>query len=1197
MGTEDEILKDPFLREVPELDGFKILDPCVLYARIGKGGMGAVYRGRHVKFDMDVGVKCLLPHLAQGSEQIVLRFEREAQLAARLNHPNLVRVFDVDHRHGVHYLVMEYVRGETARERVGRKGQLNIGEAVTIALQASKGLAAAHTRGIVHRDIKPDNILISREGEVKLADLGLGNTREAGGSGLTVSDVTMGTPRYMPPEQWDGLNKVGPPGDVWAMGATLYFLLAGGDAYEGDSMTSVMKKVCSAPFPLISDVRKDIPQSVIDIINKSTASDAEDRYPEAQDLVEALEGVVKAEDLKGTLSDPLTGTGTQRCELVSPPPAELLAKVRVQLDEETKSSTKGEFEADVTQALPSEMAAPSPSPKKAPPPPVQAEKSRTMLWVILVLILIGLGGGGFYILSDLNKDSGDPLANTNKDNEDSDKETPKQPENPNSSSRTKNNQNEVAITESPSNQGNTNQENTEDVTEKTPDPQVQMREAIDQFSSSYSTFQTAADLKNAYSSLEQKFESFELSEEELANYNRRLIELHLAQNEAVEAFDLFESIESPNPEIANMKAAIDSAIVALILKSLAFTQPEGLNEDDPLKLPENSIQVAGGLSSLSKVHEIKIQEQVVSLNDGQFQLEVKDLPEGKTQLTVEVTYSNGDGPKAQAEYPLYVDTLAPTLTLESGDEKIYLLRNPLSLKGQVSDGSNFTLTVDGKPVEVTEGEFNAEITLIKDELTVLTVVAEDELGRKSEQKVQAFLDSQPPVITLLEPNPNQSLVKTKTLNLLIQVEDGGGVKEVYLDDQLLSPNPEGVYAGKVEVGNKHKQVVVRAIDNLNRESEAKWVFLMDIKPPVFNAIGFDRDVQTGKWYLKGVVSDNHTIPSKLKLTIDEKPIKIKDFGSFSYMTESKAATPPKLSIMLSDEAGNEAEPPADRIMVRVDPPKKKEGEPTKPVNPKEQEEPKNTEPSKPEKVVEKPKEAQLPEIPGFKALKKNAEGLPEYRHEKTGIIMVQLPKGKFQQGSKDGASDEAPVHEVELDSFLIAKYEVSQSEWDKVLRPNPSQFKGGNLPVENVHWKAAETFCKISGLSLPSESQWEYAARAGSSDAFSFGKNLTQENANFSAGNKSKTVPVNSLKPNAFGLHHMHGNVAEWCRDIYNKNFYASKEAKVKNPVANSGSVGRVFRGGGFTSKQEACRSSARGAAKPELQNPSLGFRPVFELK
>src|SRR5687767_12177803 len=136
----EDLITDPFLKDVPEVDGLKVLGACLLYVRAGKGGMGAVYRGRHLKLDMDVAVKCLLPGIAAGDERMVLRFQREGRLAARLNHPNLVRVFDVDYQHGLHYIVMEYVEGETARERVVRKGgALDVGEAVTIVLEAARG--------------------------------------------------------------------------------------------------------------------------------------------------------------------------------------------------------------------------------------------------------------------------------------------------------------------------------------------------------------------------------------------------------------------------------------------------------------------------------------------------------------------------------------------------------------------------------------------------------------------------------------------------------------------------------------------------------------------------------------------------------------------------------------------------------------------------------------------------------------------------------------------------------------------------------------------------------------------------------------------------------------------------------------------------------------------------------------------------
>ena len=141
--------------------------------------MGSVYRGQHLKLDIDVAVKVLRRELAI-REEFVHRFQREAKVAARLNSPHLVRVFDVDQEGELHYVIMEFVAGENARERLDRKQQLSETEALEIVLGSAQGLAAAHKGGVLHRDIKPDNILIDRDGTVKLADLGLAKAMQAG---------------------------------------------------------------------------------------------------------------------------------------------------------------------------------------------------------------------------------------------------------------------------------------------------------------------------------------------------------------------------------------------------------------------------------------------------------------------------------------------------------------------------------------------------------------------------------------------------------------------------------------------------------------------------------------------------------------------------------------------------------------------------------------------------------------------------------------------------------------------------------------------------------------------------------------------------------------------------------------------------------------------------------------------------------
>jgi serine/threonine protein kinase len=283
------LLNDPLLRDVPVVDGYKVLEPCILLHKVGSGGFGAVYRARHGKLEIDVAVK-FLGTRDPDAQPMVGRFQREARLLARVNHPNLVRVFDLGQRYGLHYIVMEFVEGETARELVQRRGSLVFAEALRILLGAARGLAAAHAMGIVHRDFKPDNLLLSRSGEVKVADLGLGGVlAQRVASTASESNLVVGTPRYMPPEQWKGLHEVGPPGDVWALGATTYFLLVGEDAITGDSTPEIMRRVCQEPFPDVASRCPRLPGVLGDILRRCTSTDPASRYPTADDLLEDLE--------------------------------------------------------------------------------------------------------------------------------------------------------------------------------------------------------------------------------------------------------------------------------------------------------------------------------------------------------------------------------------------------------------------------------------------------------------------------------------------------------------------------------------------------------------------------------------------------------------------------------------------------------------------------------------------------------------------------------------------------------------------------------------------------------------------------------------------------------------------------------------------------------------------------------------------
>ncbi len=313
---------DVVLASVPDVDGYKILEPCILYGLIGKGGSGNVYRARHLNLDIEVAVKVLDPALAVREPEFVERFRREAKLSATIQHENLVRVYDCHSQGDIHYLVMELIEGESALDRVVRKGALPLPEAVEILFRAARGVGAAHSAGIVHRDVKPENILIDCSGTVKVADLGLAKNQSAGG-GMTKSNVYIGTPRYMPPEQWKDAANVRPCSDVWGLGATLYFLLTGEHAIQGETVAQIARQVVLEPFPALPDMHGDI----ADVIQRATATAPEDRYADATELAQVLGEICGVMAEPARIADLSDETDTTVDSNHTPPDAQTLERI------------------------------------------------------------------------------------------------------------------------------------------------------------------------------------------------------------------------------------------------------------------------------------------------------------------------------------------------------------------------------------------------------------------------------------------------------------------------------------------------------------------------------------------------------------------------------------------------------------------------------------------------------------------------------------------------------------------------------------------------------------------------------------------------------------------------------------------------------------------------------------------------------
>jgi eukaryotic-like serine/threonine-protein kinase len=257
-----------------------------LESRLGYGGMSTVHLAFDLRLERRVAVKLLAEHLAE-EPTFVSRFQREAQAAARLVHPNIVQVFDsgLDERTGQHFIVMEYIEGQSCAEILRDRGWVEVQEATAIVEQACEGLYYAHRNGVVHRDVKPGNLLRSLEGEIKLADFGIAKATEQ--SSITQVGSVLGTAAYLAPEQARG-EEAGPPADLYALGVVAYQLISGRLPYEAASLTELALKQQREEPPTLDTLVAAVSPELADAVAIALALDPRERYRSAREMGRAV---------------------------------------------------------------------------------------------------------------------------------------------------------------------------------------------------------------------------------------------------------------------------------------------------------------------------------------------------------------------------------------------------------------------------------------------------------------------------------------------------------------------------------------------------------------------------------------------------------------------------------------------------------------------------------------------------------------------------------------------------------------------------------------------------------------------------------------------------------------------------------------------------------------------------------------------
>ena len=1208
--ARDALLRDPLLKDVPTIAGFKVLEPAVLYAKVGAGGMGAVYRGRHFKLDLDVAVKCLKPALVAEEGDFVKRFEREARLAASIAHQNVVRVMDVQEKNGLHYLVMEFVRGETAHERVKRKGRLAEQEALAILQGATAGLAAAHARGIVHRDIKPENVMISLAGEVKLADLGLAKAT-GGVDGRSVSMVAshiMGTPQYMPPEQWETTD-VTMAADVWALGATFYYLAAGRPGISGaGTWQAVMRRITDHDYPTLRAERPDLRPEVHALFERCVQRDPQARFADARVLLKELRKL--AIDLDDDiLVDAATGSLRPQDGVVTPPPRETVLRIRAEVEtggaglaraaatpaaapaaapgaaaapterDPHAAADAAATPAGATPTQPYDRAAGAPgaapgSPARpatgaaaraaARPPAPRRGRAIVAVAAVAAMAAGGSFAAGWWPMSRTALGAGGPAPSP-------------------------------GVATAPPVTAPAGDEATPAPSAATPVATPVANPAANPAAAPATDDARAAlarglqllpqkgQLQAAIAALEEALQrdaNLTAAKPPLAAALGRRAD-QLADSDLDGAFGLCRrALELPPgdaalaAELTERREQLRGRLAARMAQGLALRAPA-----DGAVVPSRTVLLRGDVDS-PNLRRLRVALVAVdapaaaptnpveaTIIDGVWSAAPPAVADGPHRVQLEGEDGNGVVGALAPPPVVTIDTAAPVLAVDQPPAGAVTAAR-VRIAGRVQDVSRCVVQVAGVDVEVApDGSFARALELAAGAQSIV-VAAVDAAGQRTELRHAVTVDATPPRL-VVDPLPPWTTASAVPIRGVVTGLDGGALQ---LDGQPVPVDGDGRFVASAALtADGAAAFALVAADAVGNEVRQTVPLRRDATPPVLAWTGPDvgQPVAPGALAVEGTVRD----AAIATVTVNGVPAAVDGErwrARVDVAAPASATANPTVAIevLATDQAGNAAAPLRQVLRLAPDP---------------------------------------GPRV---------STGI--------GLTLLRIAPATFAMGSpptEEGRREDETQHRVTISKpYWIGETEVTQQQWRAVMGTTPWAGQdytttGDTIPATHVSWTDAVAFCARltereqqagrlpAGMSytLPTEAEWELACRgsATNTSAYCFGDDAGRLGQYAVFG---KTLegghadPVRSKRPNAFGLYDMHGNVWEWCADsadVSNGVVTDTYRDGVVDPLSVGGAQ-RVDRGGRWVSGPAGCRAASRDADNPSFAFINLGFRPVL---